>query len=328
MNVPDMDLDVIIHGVALHKQKNKLGQTIVILPVRKDETALLPYHLEVTVKIPLDIKFPNYKTRLTIDGIRDASNALHPINASTLKCKTMLHQLLAFGPMRKSTTSLSQHSSNESVGKITVVVSNCKFISKQRNKTTSKNNATAFGRQGDFTASNKFEIQKTKWKTVSAGNVPPSDKNYTCVNGNFHQQITILYMDHDTMEHNQRLVAPMPMPVPRVPTRVHLVTPNSSSLLPTPMPINRVPAPTRVRSATPSSATQLPMPPLPLTSTSPVPKIVRSVWEILNSVNVQLPETVEERRRQATTHRPRIVSNRSQTQNEDSKKGVEIIDLT
>ena len=114
-----------------------LGQEIVVLPVRENETDIMPYTLQVTVKTSIDANFPRFRTTLTIDGRTSVRKKIHGINEQVLNIKCMDSDYLGLGPITQSTSSGDDSSSfNEArVGSLTVKVGNCKKRSKTKKKT-------------------------------------------------------------------------------------------------------------------------------------------------------------------------------------------------
>ena len=214
MEQTDLELDVIVNGEPLPKEKNADGQDVVILPVRQDESEILPYYLLVTVKPPIDPNFPNFVTLLTIDGHESTTEDISKSNELVLKIPTIDNDLLGFGPIPRSIVPTSSSTEGlQQLGEIKVDVFSCK-----RAGETIPITPTAYNRPQQHSVKGelkKFEKQSTKWKTVSAGTVPPPGQSIPLDMGPFQSSISLQYMDWATMEHNRRVMAPI-VPEPEV----------------------------------------------------------------------------------------------------------------
>ena len=210
----ELEMEVIVYGEALPKEKNAYGQDIVIIPVRKDTTNVLPYSIRLTVKTSADPMFPRFETDLTIDGHNEATNIVHAANVRVLELSSIDYEVLGFGPIRKRSSnnvSISSLKPAGELGEITVKVTNCKIT-----KTTEWKNPSILPRRFDIGGESvhkemdKLELQSTKWKTVSAGCRLFPSQAASCVTdeGPFCQTITLLYTDLETMEYNRRLTEP------------------------------------------------------------------------------------------------------------------------
>ena len=211
----DLDIDVIVYGEPLPKEKNAYGQDIVIIPVRKDTTNVLPYSIRVSVKAPKDPKFPCFRTKLTIDGHTETFDYAYRAGR-VLELSSMEYEMLGFGPIRsRSSTSASSPDPTVAggMGTITVKVTSCKIT-----KTTKWKEPNILPRRFDIGGKSvekkmdELELQSTKWKTVSAGLRKLGQVSYDVEEGPLCQTITLLYMDWETMEQNRSLADPELIP--------------------------------------------------------------------------------------------------------------------
>ena len=179
------------------------------------------------MKVPIDPNFPSFKTKINIDGRQSKSNHIHKPNKSVLKIPTIDNNLLGFGPIPRSNGATSSTEGLQQLGKITVDVFNCEKTGKTNRVTSAANNRPH--QHSVKKEVNKFEMQSTKWKTVSAGAVPPPIENITINMGPFRSSISLQYMDWATMEHNRRVTAPVATIVPE-PEVIEIIQPEPEVL--------------------------------------------------------------------------------------------------
>ena len=211
-NNEDLDIDVIVYGEPLPKEKNAYGQDIVVIPMRQDATTVLPYSIRVTVKAETDPNFPSFISTLTIDGYTEKLNYVHHANERVFERHGLDYELLGFVPIRSRSATAASSSSPTGAGgtgTITVKVTNCKIT-----KRTKWKNPSILPRRFDIGVysvekeMDELQLQNTKLKTVSAGlRCDFTDAGSTDM-GPFCQTITLLYTDWETMEHNRRLTEP------------------------------------------------------------------------------------------------------------------------
>ena len=205
---PNLEMDVIVYGEALPKKKNEHGHDIVVLPVRHDETKIIPYYLQVTVNTPTDPTFPAYRTIVSIDGHTETTGTYHAFgHDGVLKRINIDHEYLAFGPIQSRSLVSSYDAARSGLGTITVEVTSLKVTKSTKHKEIGwRSTIGGHSLEKDI---NEFKLQGTKWETVSRGPLKVGT-DFLEIDafewGPFCQTITLQYMDWDTMEHNRRLM--------------------------------------------------------------------------------------------------------------------------
>ena len=214
MEACGIQVDIIVNGEALPKERNYQGYEMVIIPVLADSIEVVPYSVYVTVLGPIDPSFPQFRTTISIDG-RECSSRTHSYGQQVLKLTTYQGEYLGFGPIPRSPVASITREEGVRLGMMTVEVTNCKVTGTKKRRHLSLKSVEHATLPG-FTVKKemkKYETQCTKWKTVSAGKVPTSRSSPSLTKtmydyGSFCEKVTVLYMDSATMDHNRRLMMP------------------------------------------------------------------------------------------------------------------------